>query len=77
MIIYPTPESLEHHPVVPCDQWLIARTELLKCGTRSTPSGAICPGFLSYLSNYLLQNVQHRVNWIVNSVSFANRTDSR
>src|SRR3981189_3500545 len=30
MIIYPTPESLEHHPVVPRDQWLIARTELLK-----------------------------------------------
>ncbi len=30
MIVYPTPESLEHHPVVPRDQWLIARTELLK-----------------------------------------------
>jgi predicted dithiol-disulfide oxidoreductase (DUF899 family) len=30
MIIYPTSESLEHHPVVPRDQWLIARTELLK-----------------------------------------------
>jgi predicted dithiol-disulfide oxidoreductase (DUF899 family) len=30
MIIYPTPESLEHHPVVPRDQWLVARTELLK-----------------------------------------------
>jgi len=30
MITYPTPESLEHHPVVPRDQWLIARTELLK-----------------------------------------------
>jgi predicted dithiol-disulfide oxidoreductase (DUF899 family) len=30
MIIYPTPESLEHHPVVPRDQWLIARTEFLK-----------------------------------------------
>jgi predicted dithiol-disulfide oxidoreductase (DUF899 family) len=30
MIIYPTPESLEHHPVVTREQWLIARTELLK-----------------------------------------------
>ncbi len=30
MIIYPTPESLEHHPVVPREQWLIPRTELLK-----------------------------------------------
>jgi predicted dithiol-disulfide oxidoreductase (DUF899 family) len=30
MIIYPIPESFEHHPVVPRDQWLIARTELLK-----------------------------------------------
>ena len=30
MIIYPTPESLEHHPAVPRDQWLVARTELLK-----------------------------------------------
>jgi predicted dithiol-disulfide oxidoreductase (DUF899 family) len=30
MIIYPTPESLEHHPVVSRDKWLIARTELLK-----------------------------------------------
>jgi predicted dithiol-disulfide oxidoreductase (DUF899 family) len=30
MIIYPTPESLEHHPVVPRDQWLIARTEPVK-----------------------------------------------
>jgi predicted dithiol-disulfide oxidoreductase (DUF899 family) len=30
MIIYPTAESLEHHPVVSRDQWLIARTELLK-----------------------------------------------
>jgi predicted dithiol-disulfide oxidoreductase (DUF899 family) len=30
MIIYPTPESLERHPVVPLDQWLIARTKLLE-----------------------------------------------
>ena len=30
MIIYPTPESLERHPVVPLDQWLIARTKLLQ-----------------------------------------------
>ena len=30
MMTYPTPESLEHHPVIPRDQWLIARTELLK-----------------------------------------------
>jgi predicted dithiol-disulfide oxidoreductase (DUF899 family) len=30
MMTYPTPESLEHHPIVPRDQWLIARTELLK-----------------------------------------------
>jgi predicted dithiol-disulfide oxidoreductase (DUF899 family) len=30
MIIYPTSESLEDHPVAPRDQWLIARTELLK-----------------------------------------------
>jgi Bacterial protein of unknown function (DUF899) len=30
MTIYPTPESLEHHAVVPREQWLIARTELLK-----------------------------------------------
>jgi predicted dithiol-disulfide oxidoreductase (DUF899 family) len=30
MINYPTPESLEHHPVLPREQWLTARTELLK-----------------------------------------------
>jgi len=30
MIIYPTSESLEHHPVVSRDQWLVARMELLK-----------------------------------------------
>jgi predicted dithiol-disulfide oxidoreductase (DUF899 family) len=30
MINYPTPKSLEHHPVVSHEQWLIARTELLK-----------------------------------------------
>src|SRR5260370_16474942 len=28
--IYPSPETLEHHPVVPREQWLVARTELLK-----------------------------------------------
>src|SRR3979490_2598241 len=30
MIIYPTTESLENHPVVHRYQWLVARTELLK-----------------------------------------------
>ena len=30
MIIYPSPESLEHPPVVSRDQWLVARMELLK-----------------------------------------------
>jgi hypothetical protein len=30
MITYPTPESLEYHPVVSRDQWLVARKELLK-----------------------------------------------
>src|SRR5258707_12448080 len=28
--IYASPESLEHHPVVPREQWLVDRTELLK-----------------------------------------------
>ena len=36
MIIYPSPESLENHPVVARDQWLIARMELLKEEKEST-----------------------------------------
>jgi predicted dithiol-disulfide oxidoreductase (DUF899 family) len=36
VIIYPSPESLENHPVVARDQWLIARMELLKEEKEST-----------------------------------------